>query len=46
MRRSLVVALIAVLLALALPLAGCGKKSDPEAPGEDKFPKQYPVPAP
>ena len=44
MRRSLVVALIAVLL--ALPLAGCGKKSDPEAPGEDKFPKQYPVPAP
>ncbi len=43
MRRSLVVALIAVLL--ALPLAGCGKKSDPEAPGEDKFPKQYPVPA-
>ncbi len=44
MRRNLAVALIAVLL--ALPLAGCGKKSDPEAPGEDKFPKQYPVPAP
>ncbi len=44
MRRKLAVALIAVLL--ALPLAGCGKKSDPEAPGEDKFPKQYPVPAP
>ncbi len=43
MRRNLAVALIAVLL--ALPLAGCGKKSDPEAPGEDKFPKQYPVPA-
>ena len=44
MRGKLAVALIAVLL--ALPLAGCGKKSDPEAPGEDKFPKQYPVPAP
>ena len=44
MRRSLVVALIAVML--ALPLAGCGKKSAPEAPGEDKFPKQYPAPAP
>ncbi len=44
MRRSLAVALIAVLL--ALPLAGCGKKSAPEAPGEDKYPKQYPVPAP
>ncbi len=43
MRRKLVVALIAVML--ALPLAGCGKKSSPEAPGEDKFPKQYPVPA-
>ncbi len=43
MRRSLAVALIAVML--AWPLAGCGKKSHPEAPGEDRYPQQYPVPA-
>ena len=42
--RSLAVALIVAML--AWPLAGCGKKSAPEAPGENKFPKQYPVPAP
>jgi len=44
MRRLVVVALVAALL--SLPLAGCGKKSDPEAPGEDRYPRQYPVPAP
>ncbi len=43
MIRSLAVALIVAML--ALPLAGCGKKSDPEAPGEDRYPQQYPVPA-
>ncbi len=44
MRRSFAVALIVAML--AWPLAGCGKKSHPEAPGEDRYPQQYPVPAP
>jgi predicted small lipoprotein YifL len=29
---------------LALPLAGCGKKGDPDAPGADRYPRQYPAP--
>jgi len=37
---------IAALLALAvsLPLAGCGKKGAPEAPGKSEYPRTYPAP--
>ncbi|MFQ5954672.1 MAG: hypothetical protein ACE5JZ_06390 [Kiloniellales bacterium] len=41
MRRSLVAALMAALLVVAL--AGCGKKAKPEAPGEDRYPREYPT---
>ncbi len=43
MSRSLVAALMAALLVVAL--AGCGKKANPDAPGEDRFPKVYPPPS-
>ena len=38
-------AMIAVVVALAL--AGCGKKGDPEPPDgkKDEFPRQYPDPS-
>jgi predicted small lipoprotein YifL len=36
--------MLLAVAALALPLAGCGKKADPEAPGADRYPKQYPAP--
>ena len=42
MRRFvLLLCLVAVLI---VPLAGCGKKGRPEAPGDDRYPKQYPKP--
>lgn len=33
-------------LALAAPLAACGRKGDPEPPegADEKFPRQYPAP--
>jgi predicted small lipoprotein YifL len=33
-------------LALAVPLAACGRKGDPEPPegADEKFPRQYPAP--
>lgn len=35
-----------IALALALPLAGCGKKSSPKPPSGDaaSYPQQYPAP--
>lgn len=41
-RRRAGLALTAGLVALAL-LAGCGKKGDPEAPGERSYPRTYPT---
>ncbi len=41
MKRVLLMALMLALL--ALPLVGCGKKGDPEAPGTDRYGKQYPA---
>ena len=36
--------LLALLAALALPVAGCGKKGDPTPPaGETEFPRTYPA---
>ena len=36
--------LILVALAMAAPLAACGKKASPEYPAESKYPTSYPVP--
>lgn len=40
------IALLCLALALALPLAGCGKKGDPTLPPgqSDDFPRKYPQP--
>lgn len=38
--RKLFVLLL--LLAVALPVAGCGRKAAPQAPPGTDFPKQYP----
>ena len=38
--------LLLIAVALALPLGACGKKGDPNAPGADRYPRQYPAPAP
>ncbi len=37
--------LLLIAVALALPLGACGKKGDPNAPGADRYPRQYPAPA-
>ncbi len=44
LRRAGTVLLVAV--ALAMPLAGCGKKSSPKPPSGDQapYPQQYPTP--
>ncbi|HEY2890227.1 MAG TPA: hypothetical protein VGJ31_06345 [Dongiaceae bacterium] len=34
--------MLCVMLALMLPLVGCGKKGDPGPPVPDTFPNQYP----
>ncbi len=37
------VAIVVLLALVVLPLAGCGKKGDPEPPdGETSFPRTYP----
>ena len=38
-------ALVSLLAAIALPLAGCGKKSqlDPPPGSEDQYPRPYPT---
>lgn len=40
MQRALLVVLI---LCLAAPLAGCGRKSAPEKPPGSQFPRTYPT---
>jgi hypothetical protein len=37
---------LVLALALAAPLAACGRKGDPEAPegADEKYPRQYPAP--
>ncbi len=41
-RRRVAIALLAALV--VLPLAGCGKKGDPEPPdGDSQFPRTYPT---
>lgn len=43
-RRALTAALGALLvLPLALPLGGCGRKSPPVKPKESKYPRDYPA---
>lgn len=29
---------------LAMPLTACGKKGDPQPPGQSDYPNQYPAP--
>ncbi len=41
MLRKLI--LFALLLGLAAPLAGCGKKSSPKQPDDATYPRQYPT---
>ena len=36
--------LILAVLALASPLAGCGKKGSPHHPAESEYPRKYPAP--
>ena len=45
LRRRLILA--ALILALAAPLAACGKKGDPRPPSGDNapFPRTYPAPS-
>ncbi len=43
MRRLL---LIALVIGLALPLAACGKKNQPEPPPGSTYPRTYPHEAP
>lgn len=40
--------LLAVVAALAAPLAACGRKGPPEPPpgADDKYPRTYPNPGP
>jgi len=40
MHRFLVLLLVVVL---AAPLAGCGRKSAPQPPGESQYPRTYPT---
>ncbi len=40
-RRLLVMVLV---LALAAPLASCGRKGSPEPPPDSEYPRQYPAP--
>ena len=40
MRRFLVILLVVVL---AAPLIGCGRKGAPVAPGESTYPRTYPT---
>ncbi len=40
MNKVILCAVIAVLL--AGPLAACGKKGDPKAPGQSPYPRTYP----
>ncbi|MBT7771846.1 MAG: hypothetical protein HN705_17750 [Rhodospirillales bacterium] len=39
-RKALLVALVVVM---ASPLVGCGRKSSPEPPEDSKFPRIYPT---
>jgi predicted small lipoprotein YifL len=41
---SRLVTILLVAACLAVPLAACGKKGDPKAPGADQFPRTYPKP--
>ncbi len=39
-----IILIVLALGLLAMPLSACGKKGDPQLPGQSDYPNQYPAP--